>query len=440
MFKMTEDNPQRPPNFIRPGPPIPMIIKRNGQVEAFNRAKMIASMRNAGATPQQANLAANRIATRLQPGAQIQSQQVSQMVSQSLSEVNPVASKNYVATNEQKTAYNERVNRLSFEISSINQQTNSLSSRIENLNSQIQNIPSRISRIRQAKYRFLTHLETDQAALTQEWNNISPELRTTVNMKAQNIRSQTQMLQQKLSQKAGLGNYSQSNLVEIETGIAPVRSSLSEMYNSINSSISPTEQKFENINDDLNHVESTLSILQGASFNWEQEETPILAIDAKELNSDSKGFLTLTNLKFVFEHQKEIVLKKTLFIVTEKKVVREVKVQKPIGMVTDLTQGKVGFFKGTGLYIKFAQESGIPEMKFDTSSQDAEWVTKNYKYIMSGEAEKHLESTNPEGATKEQKAPMLVTCNKCGAPYTEKIYRGQTSLNCKYCGAVIALD
>ncbi len=440
MFKMTEENPQRPPHFIRPGPPIPMIVKRNGQVEAFNRAKMIASMRNAGATPQQANLATDRVATRLAPGAQIQSQQVSQMVSQSLSEVNPVASKNYMATNEQKTAYNERVNRLSFEISSINQQTNSLSSRIENLNSQIQNIPSRISRIRQAKYRFLTYLETDQAALAQEWNNISPELRTTVNMKAQNIRSQTQMLQQKLSQKAGLGNYNQSNLVEIETGIAPVRSSLSEMYNSLNSSISPAEQKFENINEDLNHVENTLSILQGASFNWEQEETPMLAIEAKELNSDSKGFLTLTNLKFVFEHQKEIVLKKTLFIVTEKKVVREVKVQKPIGMVTDLTQGKVGFFKGTGLYIKFAQESGIPEMKFDTSSQDAEWVTKNYKYIMSGEAEKHLEATNPEGTTKEQKAPMLVTCTKCGAPYTEKIYRGQTSLNCKYCGAVIALD
>jgi predicted nucleic acid-binding Zn-ribbon protein len=419
-----------------------MIIKSNGQMEAFNRAKMIASMRNAGATPQQANIAASRIVNRFPQGGQIQSQQISQMVSQSLSEVNPAASKNYVTTNEQKMAYNQRVNRLSLEISSINQQLNSLTSRIETLDNQIKSIPNRISRIRQAKYRFLTYLETDQAALAQEWNNIGPEVKTTVNLKAQDARSQAQTLQQRLSQKAGIGNYDQNNLIDIETGINPLRSSLSEIYTSINTAISPTEQKFETINQDLTRVENTLSILQGASFPWEENETPILAIKAKELNSDQEGYLTLTNLKFVFEHENEIALKKTLFIVTEKKVVREVKVQKPIGMVTALTQGKVGFFKGTGLYVRFTQESGIPEMKFDTSGEDAECVVKQYNYIMSGEAEEHLETTTPETtkAEKEQKTQLLISCSKCGAPYTEKIYRGQTSLNCKYCGAVIAID
>lgn len=437
---MSEPNRRLPPNVPRSSSPI-MVVRRDGRVEPFNRAKMIESMRNAGATPQQANIATNRVATRLAPGTTVQSNEVSRMVTQSLSQVNPTASKHYATTNEQKTAYTQRVNSLSYEISGVNQQVNSLTGRVENLNNKIQSLPGRISKIRQGKYRFLTHLETDQVAVSQEWSTISPGLRSTANMKGENVRQQAQILQQRLSSKAGMGDYNVANLQDIEAGLPQLRSSLSEMHNAIDTSISPTEQKFDNLNQELAQVENTLSIMQGASFPWEEDETPVAAIKAKELNNDQEGFLTLTNLKFVFEHQKEIVLKKTLFIVTEKKVVREVKVQKPIGMVTDLTKGKVGFFKGTGLYIKFASESGIPEMKFDTSSQDAEWVTKNYNYIISGEAEKDLAATTPATANKTEKESMqLVTCKICGAPYTEKIYRGQTSVNCKYCGAAISIQ
>jgi len=438
---MSRPERRLPPNIPRASGPV-MVIRRNGQVEPFDRAKIIASMRNAGATPQQANTATNQVTTRITPGTRIQSSEVSRMVTQSLSTVNPTASRNYETANEQKTAYNQRVNSLSYEISSFNQQVNSLTSRVENLNNQVQGLAGRISKIRQAKYRFLSHLETDQLALSQEWNNISPGIRSSANMKGENVRQQAQMLQQRLSSKAGMGDYNIANLRDIEAGLPQLRSSFSEMHSYIDGSISPTEQKFDNLNQELTQVENTLLILQGASFPWEEDETPVASIKAKELNNDQEGFLTLTNLKFVFEHKKEIVLKKTLFIVTEKKVVREVKVQKPIGMVTDLTQGKVGFFKGTGLYIKFAAESGIPEMKFDTSSQDAEWITKNYNYIVSGEAEKDLIAALPKTQEgKVEKAVMqLVTCRVCGAPYTEKIYRGQTSVNCKYCGAAIAIQ
>jgi len=131
-------------------------------------------------------------------------------------------------------------------------------------------------------------------------------------------------------------------------------------------------------------------------------------------------------------------LKKLLFVVTEKKVVREVVVQKPIGMVTRLVQGKVGFFRGAGLFVEFASESGIPEMKFDTTGQDAEWITESYNYIISGRAEEELVAVIPE-VTADQEVQHLVECPVCGAPYQEKIYRGQTSVNCKYCNAVVSI-
>jgi DNA repair exonuclease SbcCD ATPase subunit len=245
------------------------------------------------------------------------------MVARSLSHVNPTASRNYVDTRDQKLAYNERANRLSAQISAINQQVNSATLRIGNLDSKIQALPSRIAQIRKSNFRVMTHLETDQATLSDEWLRLNPELRNTANLKGEVVRNQVRNLQQILTNKLRLPDYNVNSLQEIESAIPQLRSNLSEIQSSIANAMSPMEQKFETINQDVQQAENTLSLLQGASFPWEEGETPILAIKAKDLNSDLEGVITLTNLNFIFEQEKEIVLKKTLFVVTEKKTVRE---------------------------------------------------------------------------------------------------------------------
>lgn len=414
------------------------IVKRDGRIEEFNRIKMINSIRSAGATQREANLVTNRVSTRIVRQTPIPSKEVSNMVARSLSHVNPTASRNYAYNRDRKLAYNNRVNQLSTEISNINRQTDIALSRIKNLDNQIQGLAGRIARIRQGNYQVLTHLETEQTSLSENWARICPQLLTNSSLKSEILRTQIRDLQQALSYKMGSADYNLSSLQEIESGIPKLRLSLSEMKNSIANELSPIENKFEEIDKNLKSAESTLSIVEKASFPWEEGESPILAINVKDLNNDREGFITLTNLRFIFEHTKEVALKKVLFVVTEKKITREVIVEKPIGMVTGITKGKVGFFKGAGLFVQFASEAGIPEMKFDTTGEDAEWVTKSYNYIISGQAEKELEAVAPEGM-EEKVAPMLVTCPVCGAPYTEKVYRGQTSVNCKYCGAVISI-
>lgn len=417
--------------------PIIRIVKRNGRVEPFNRAKIIRSIRNSGATPLQANLVTNRVTGRLAPRATAPSKEVSSMVARSLSHVNPIASRNYVKSRDQKLAYNNRVNRLSSEIAGINRQVNSSTARIDSLDNRIQSLPGRISRIRQGNYRVLTHLEADQTALSEEWTRLGPELRSTVSLKSEIISSQVRELQQSLSYRLGRGDYHLGSLHQIESRIPQARLLLSEMQNSIIGALSPLEKKLDTLDADLVRAESTLALIEGSSFPWEEGETPVIAFKAKDLNNDREGFITLTNLKFVFEHEKEVVLKKRFFVVTEKKIVRETIVQKPIGMVKSLDKGKVGFFKGSGLFVKFVSESGIPEMKFDTTGQDAKWATKTFKYIISGQAEKELAATSP--VDEEQKVPQLIICPICSAPYTNKIYRGQTSVNCEYCGTAISL-
>lgn len=61
-----------------------------------------------------------------------------------------------------------------------------------------------------------------------------------------------------------------------------------------------------------------------------------------------------------------MVLKKTWFIATQKKKVRETTVDKPIGMIDTLVKGRVGILAGQGLYIIFKPSSGQQELKLDT--------------------------------------------------------------------------
>ncbi len=414
------------------------IIKRDGRLQPFSRVKMAKSIRNSGATQREADLVTDRVSKRLANRETITSKEVSHMVARSLSRVNSTASQNYMNNRDRKLAYSQRVNRLSTEITAINQQINSVTRRIESFNDQVQSLPIRISRIRQGNYHVLAHLEADQVSLSEAWVRVNPELKSTTSLKGEIVRTQIRDLQQALAYKMGSADYDLNNLRDIESGIPGLRLNLSEMQGSVVSVLSHFEKTFNYLDEDLRKAESTVSILSQASFPWEEGESPIIAIKAKDLNNDLEGFITLTNLRFIFESEKEIVLKRRLFIVTEKKVIREVVVQIPIGMVTRLVQGKVGFFRGAGLFVEFASETGIPEMKFDATGQDAGWMTESYNYIISGRAEEELIAILPEVAL-DQEGPKLVVCSVCGAPYREKIYRGQTSVNCKYCNAVVSL-
>jgi hypothetical protein len=414
-----------------------MIVKRDGRVEPFNRAKMVTSMRNAGATSREANLVTTRVSTRLVPRSTVPSREVSSMVARSLSHVNPAASRNYAYVRDQRLAYTNRASRLSAEMAAIDQQVNSLILRLEGVEGHIQGLAGRIARLRQGNFRAMAHLEPAHVALAGEWARVSPQLRTTANLRGDLVRTRVHDLQQALTYRLGLSDYNLSSLLEVEAGLPELRSTLADLRSSVAVTLSPIEQQYAALDHDVTRAEATLSLLEGASFPWEAGETPILAIRAKDLQRDLDGVLALTNRRFIFEQEREVVVKKTLFVVTEKKTVREVAVQKPIGMVTALTEGKVGFFKGGGLFVAFAAEAGIPEMKFDTTDQDAAWATKTYRFILSGQADRELVAAAP---TAEPRAPQLVVCPVCGAPYKRKIYRGETSVQCEYCGATVSVQ
>ena len=134
-------------------------------------------------------------------------------------------------------------------------------------------------------------------------------------------------------------------------------------------------------------------------------------IQTHALNKDKHGIIILSNFRFIFEEIKEVVIKRTFFIVTEKKTVREVIIDQPIGAVDEIHKGNVGFLKGSGLYIKFRPSTGLDDLKLDTSGNDDDKIIKFYNHIISGDAQKELVQEDEDA----DDAPELVRCPNCSA-------------------------
>jgi hypothetical protein len=451
------------------------VRKSDGRLEAFNRSKIRVSVLKAGASQMQARQIANTITASVRAcelcedvagNKEVSSARLSNVVIAELRTRNKDAAERYstyrvqqqqirsaqtpggmstplqetpMATEEsQRLSYLNSVNALVSELTFISQQASNLPASMASLNDRVQRLPTRITRVRQGNYRALSHLEADQTALDEQWAAFSRDLQATTRNQMDAIFLKTRDLQQILTGYQRRANYERGNLQGIEAELAALHRNVSNIQSQVAGSLTPIEERYQQLDRELRRAETTVAIVADASFPWMEGETPIIAIKAKDLTNDVEGILTLTNHRFIFERETEVVLKRRLFIVTEKKIVREVAVQTPIGMVTQLAKGRVGLLKGTGLFVEFASDSGLPAMKLDTTGQDAEWLTEGFKDVMSGQVQEELAAVVPE-ATPTQKPPQLVACQICGAPYTDRIYRGQTSVNCKYCGAAIAL-
>ncbi len=451
------------------------VRKSDGRLEAFNRSKLRRSVLKAGASRTEARHVADTITRSVRAGAlsedvagtqEVSSAQLANVVIQELRAVNKDAAARYsafrvekqqprsalspggtsalshaparTAVERQRLEYLNRVNALASELTAVSHQASTLPTSIDRLNERVQRLSTRITRVRQENYRALSHLEADHAALAERWAALSPNLQATTRGQRDALYSKTRDLQQVLADCQRRVTVDGGSLHSLEAGITDARQQISAIKGQVAATLSPIEAAYQQLDQDLRVAEATVALVADASFPWEDGETPIIAAKAKDLTNDLEGILTLTNHRFIFEGKTEVVVKRRLFIVTEKKTVREVAVQTPIGMVTQLTKGRVGLLKGTGLFVEFAADSGLAAMKFDTSGQDAEWLTAGYQNISSGHIDEELATTTPAPSAA-AKAPQLVACQICGAPYTDQIYRGQTAVNCKYCGAVIAL-
>jgi len=344
--------------------------------------------------------------------------------------------KNDIETKSEEQLIEERYSRLKSSLFNFSNNLEQPIRGIDELDSKILGMESRILDLRKINYKNLLYLEEKQFELSKKWNPEQSYLKTSVEEKLFEIRTTLSNLQRELNQTT---NQNHSRIEMYESRFNNIRNNHTIIGNQISQQLTLFREEYNDVNEDLSIAEKTIDLLTHPSFSWKQSEHPLISVKAEDMGKNIEGILTLTNQRFLFESEREIVLKKVLFIATEKKTTRQLIVNQPIGIIEKLEKGRVGFLKGTGLFIQFKPESHIKEMKIDTTNEDAENILRFFNWIVSGKADLELDEGKEDDDKRDNYENLEILCSFCGAPYRNEVYRGQTTIQCDYCGAMIRI-
>lgn len=332
--------------------------------------------------------------------------------------------------------YQQKINTMLNEVNSVKSQLSETESRVYGLDEVIGKLPTRIASVRQMNYKIQMNFETDEIKAAERWASLGQSIKFEVESKATSLRMEITALERDIGARRNYPSFDMGSLNGLDLRILTLKMMVQDISKRTQEALIPVYSVLNPLKDGLSVAETVVNLTSAVSFQWREKETPIVAVRAKDMNKNVDGVLTLTNQRFIYESEKEIVLKKTFFIVTEKKKERQLVLETPIGSLSKIIKGSVGLLAGTGLYIEFKQAE--PQMKLDTKGEEADLVIKYYGLITSGQIDEELKKVHPSGEKSVES--KILSCSKCGAPYSEEVYRGQMTVQCKYCNTMISVN
>jgi len=344
----------------------------------------------------------------------------------------------------EKQALYSRLSSIESDLSSASGAITDVQSKLAYVEGAMGSLPSRLVTVRGRGYAAMGHLEKSIDLLTRKWTESSPILKQAFLNSVEPLTVQIHGLKaeaQRLRTEIDSGNIASSDSLASRLSIdaSSIKTRASSEVSKVSAPLNELESSVNAIDRDLKVAEKTVELFSQAIFPFKQEESPVLAIEGKIMTKDkSDGTLYFTNQRFIFEAKKEIVLERKFFVATKKKVERTVLIEQPIGALQEISKGRVGLIAWTGIYVRFKPERRLEETPFDVKGWEADIITRFFSYIMGGEADRDI-TTIKGTPVKQAPTIQIVRCSRCSAPYTREIYKGQTSVQCEYCGTLIVI-
>jgi len=345
---------------------------------------------------------------------------------------------------QQKNSLYQRLQSVDSDLSAASRAITEAESKVASVDAAMGALPSRLSSIRGRGYAAMGHLDKTIELLTKKWADAAPLVKQSLANSLQPIIPQINNLRADMSGakteiEMSMFGPAQSHISRLAMDASSIKSRATSEASRVTAPVAEVISSLGAVDRDLKIGETTLGLFSQAGFPMKQEESPVLAIEGKNLGQEKvNGTLYFTNQRFVFEGKKEVVLEKKLFIVTKKRVDKVVMVEQPIGALSEISKGRVGLIAGLGVYVKFRPEIGLQDAVYDVKGWEADVITRFYSYIIGGEADRDIMAT--KGVTPSQAPAIKLTrCPYCGAPQSGEIYKGQTTIKCEYCGSQVAL-
>jgi hypothetical protein len=303
---------------------------------------------------------------------------------------------------------------------------------LEDIEGAINSLPANLENIRTRGYVFKNYLEKKVETLATQWRDLRPRVEPAIQTQARSLQSDATSVQHTLNR----GTLAGAALAALENKVDAALRNLQGMYDTLDDNVNQTQQQIDDISWTLQQAEQ-------ATFGFIATEAPVEAVPAnwkKDTDKDGvDGVLFLTDQRILFEQKEEVATKKVLFITTEKQKLQSLQWEVPVAQVEKAVGAKKGFM-GKDDFLTLSCVSGAPfrTLEIHLKGETGEAWQGVIGRVKSGEIAK--ERTVPvDQAAAEAVANAPTKCNVCGATLAQVILRGQTEINCEYCGSKIRL-
>ncbi|MBA3533294.1 MAG: hypothetical protein H0T73_15345 [Ardenticatenales bacterium] len=307
-------------------------------------------------------------------------------------------------------------------------------------------LPADLAQLRGRGYNFRSYLENKVNVLTDKWETICDQVEDDIDRHTSNLMEDADKVAASV-QQAQVGS---SSLVgSAESAVQSFKRKCESAHSTIQGRYGDVGQTIQQTRQQIDQVKWAFDQADEAKFDLLPSEFLVAACKAKLLekpdgDEGQEGNLYLTDERLIFERKESVATKKFLFITTESETVQELKFAPLIGHVADAkAQDKQHFFSSTELlFVQFSPEAGVGSavLALQDGATNEEWC-QLINRVRTGEIDKERVEGAAEvkeaAAVKVASAPTI--CPTCGGTLPTTIARGQSTINCDYCGAVIRL-
>jgi hypothetical protein len=311
---------------------------------------------------------------------------------------------------------------------------------LEDVNSAIAALAPNIENIRSRGYVFKSYLERKAQTLANQWTELRPKVEAATQRSVTDLQNDARQVQATFNRR----QRATAALSALESKATAAQRNMQGMYDALNDNVNQTQQQ-------IDEISWTLQQAEQASFGFLPTEGVVEAVPANWKKPDDKdgvgGVLFLTDQRLVFEQKEEVATKKVLFITTEKQKVQALGWEIPVSNIATATGSKRGFMNKDdfltvtatdGASLKSPQGGGFRSADVHLKGETGEAWQGFIGRVKSGDiAKERTAPVDEKAAAAVANAPTK--CGTCGATITQTILRGQTELNCQYCGSLIRL-
>lgn len=314
-------------------------------------------------------------------------------------------------------------------------------------NTNIAELDNSIRSRRRRGFVFHNEWEAQAAALKTEWPDAKQQAQRLLEGRIRTLTNQVRQIEQVLARAAG----NNAVLTTLGGQLDTLEREIDAAAKAVAGQIDPLTAGVSDIDSGLEQADFMLGIVESGVVKLFPDECGVAACPASMVlgkKEKDEGVLLLTDKRLIFIHEEEKVLKKVLFIVTEKETVRALRWEVPIGAVDQLAAEDKGGFLGFGekelLTIDFDDKvKDVPKqviMHLTEGTENEEWRTLIMR-VKTGDIEtERVSSAKAEAspAPAAASAPIPTICPGCGASLPP-IYKGMNRITCEFCGTVVPI-